>query len=97
MSSNQNAITTMRLHAGLKQVELAALMGVRPQVLWNLEHGKKRPSKNTLKRIADALGLTERDRDALYSHYGFIPPRLNPLTETSLEKLLDLCDQAGDL
>ena len=51
--------------AGLSQEALAERAGVSPRGLLYLERGRRRPYPDTLRRLADALSLTQQEREAL--------------------------------
>ncbi len=56
----------LRVAAGLSQESLAERAGLSAQAIGALETGKRRrPYPNTVAALADALGLTERERAAL--------------------------------
>jgi len=48
----------IRLSKGIKQVEIAKILGVDRSFVSNLEKGKTNPTLSTIKRIADALGVS---------------------------------------
>ena len=53
------------MQAGLKQLELASLMGYEQAYVSAIELGLKAPSREFLERIAKALKLGERDQAEL--------------------------------
>ena len=56
----------LRTAAGLTQEELAARARLSPNAIGALERGvRKRPYPHTVRSLADALDLGERDRDSL--------------------------------
>ncbi|HXT38012.1 MAG TPA: tetratricopeptide repeat protein, partial [Chloroflexota bacterium] len=74
-----------RLAAGLTQEALAERAGVSARNIQNLERGENKPLKDTARRLAEALGLDERDRTLLLTtvlptprhrsdHAAFPPP-----------------------
>lgn len=46
-----------RMKKGLNQNQLAKIVGVDPALICQYEHGKRRPSINTARKIADALDI----------------------------------------
>ncbi len=54
-------IKTLRLKAGLKQHELANLIGVGQSKICEYENGNKLPSVHRLPILADALGVEIND------------------------------------
>lgn len=65
MGSQSNAlgqrIEKARIARGLKQVQLAELSGLGQGHLSQIEHGEKIPSLATLKKLRDALALSESE------------------------------------
>jgi predicted ATPase/DNA-binding XRE family transcriptional regulator len=58
----------LRDAAGLTQEELAERAGLSPKGLSDLERGKRRrPYPHTVRSLADALGLSEDERDSLFA------------------------------
>lgn len=55
----------IRMKKGIKQKELAAMIGVRQATIANIENGRVRPRRSTVERIASALGVTT---DEITSH-----------------------------
>jgi transcriptional regulator with XRE-family HTH domain len=56
----------LREAAGLTQEELAFRAGLTPNAVSDLERGKtRRPYPNTVRSLADALGLTKEERASL--------------------------------
>lgn len=53
-----NAIKDLRMMRGMTQTELAARLGVSPQMLCNYERGSSRPGPKMLPALADALGVS---------------------------------------
>lgn len=51
-------IREARVTAGLKQAQLADIVGVRPQTIWRIEAGQQRPSLEVASRIAQALSVS---------------------------------------
>lgn len=62
------ALRSARLDAGLTQVALAARVGLSESTVRRLEHGRRSPSRLTVNRLTDALGLPDEVRDALLEH-----------------------------
>ena len=56
-------ILRRRRAAGLTQVKLAKLAGIRPETLNRLEQGKHTPSMETINKIDRALNKAGRGRD----------------------------------
>ena len=55
----------LREMRGLTQKELAEKCGVSEQQLWKWENGVRNPKPESLRKIADALELTEEEREDL--------------------------------
>lgn len=53
-----NRIRTARKEAGLKQKELAEIIGVSESRISQYENGSQRPRVDTIQKIADGLGIT---------------------------------------
>lgn len=51
----------------LSQQQLARYLGMSPQGLWNILHGRSEPRSRTAQRIAAAFGIT---MDALFADTG---------------------------
>lgn len=51
-------IKNVRLAVGITQAELARRLGVTPQAISQYERGEKKPKIETIKKIADALGVS---------------------------------------
>jgi transcriptional regulator with XRE-family HTH domain len=51
-------LRALRLAAGPSVARLAALSGLNRQALYRLERGDREPSWETVRRLADALGVT---------------------------------------
>lgn len=71
-------IKNARLAVGITQAELARRLGVTPQAISQYERGEKKPKIETIKKIADALGVS-----------WFRLSHLNDLVATSEERVLD--------
>lgn len=71
-------IKNARLTVGITQAELARRLGVTPQAISQYERGEKKPKIETIKKIADALGVS-----------WFQLSHLNDLVATSEERVLD--------
>jgi transcriptional regulator with XRE-family HTH domain len=52
---------------GVSQQRLARYLGLSPQGLWNILHGRSEPRSRTAQRIAAAFGIT---MDALFADTG---------------------------
>jgi predicted ATPase/transcriptional regulator with XRE-family HTH domain len=64
-------LRSFREAAGMSQEELAERAGLTPNAIGALERGeRKRPYPNTLRVLADALDLSELDRNALVAAVG---------------------------
>ncbi|HWE60958.1 MAG TPA: tetratricopeptide repeat protein, partial [Chloroflexota bacterium] len=64
-----------RLAAGLTQEALAERACVSARNIQNLERGENRPLKDTARRLAEALGLGDRDRSLLLTAVTPVPRR----------------------
>lgn len=71
-------IKNARLTVGITQAELARRLGVTPQAISQYERGEKKPKIETIKKIADALGVS-----------WFQLSHLDDLVATSEERVLD--------
>ena len=71
-------IKNARLAVGITQAELARRLGVTPQAISQYERGEKKPKIETIKKIADALGVS-----------WFHLSHLDDLVATSEERVLD--------
>lgn len=71
-------IKNARLAVGITQAELARRLGVTPQAISQYERGEKKPKIETIKKIADALGVS-----------WFQLSHLDDLVATSEERVLD--------
>lgn len=71
-------IKNARLTVGITQAELARRLGVTPQAISQYERGGKKPKIETIKKIADALGVS-----------WFQLSHLDDLVATSEERVLD--------
>ncbi len=54
-----NAIKTVRLHAGLSQLELSDITGLSQTSISQIEGGIKSPSKKSIEKICKALKIPE--------------------------------------
>ena len=54
-------VKELREQQGMSQRGLAELVGVKPQSLWRMEHGKHVPRQRMLERLAAALDTPTRD------------------------------------
>ena len=61
MSLIRNRIKVYRARHGMKQEELARLVGVRRETIGNLENGRYNPSLVLAWRIAKVFGVTIED------------------------------------
>ena len=71
-------IKNARLTVGITQAELARRLGVTPQAISQYERGEKKPKIETIKKIADAWGVS-----------WFQLSHLDDLVATSEERVLD--------
>lgn len=71
-------IKNARLTVGITQAELARRLGVTPQAISQYERGEKKSKIETIKKIADALGVS-----------WFQLSHLDDLVATSEERVLD--------
>lgn len=71
-------IKNARLAVGITQAELARRLSVTPQAISQYERGEKKPKIETIKKIADALGVS-----------WFHLSHLDDLVATSEERVLD--------
>ena len=67
------ALRRLRIRAGLRQSELAEKAGLSKQFICDLEHGKSRPSGDSIVRLAYALQVDAGDLLTLW--YGPEPRR----------------------
>src|SRR3712207_2779508 len=80
-SSFGKRLRRLREAAGLTQEELAFQAGLTPNAVSGLERGKsRRPYPNTVRSLADALGLSEDERASLLAA---VPRRDAPAPEIS--------------
>ncbi|BBX61300.1 XRE family transcriptional regulator [Mycobacterium saskatchewanense] len=86
-----------RIRRRLSQIDLANDAGTTQRHLSFLEQGRSAPRREIVSRLADSLGLTLRQRNALLSAAGFAPaypesppdaPLLQPVRE-ALQHVLD--------
>ncbi len=54
-------IKEIRKQMGMKQLELARIIGVTPVTVYNWERGKYEPSAEYLRKVARALGVSMDD------------------------------------
>lgn len=54
---NGNEIKIARIKKGLKQSDLADLIGVAKQTVWFWENDRNKPTGKRLERLCEALGL----------------------------------------
>ena len=55
---NGATVRALRDALGIAQGDLAMRIGVHPAYLSNIERGVKQPSPATVRRLADAMGVT---------------------------------------
>ncbi|MGL5930438.1 MAG: helix-turn-helix domain-containing protein [Dermatophilaceae bacterium] len=69
------ALATARSVAGLTQEQLAERAGLSARGVGHLERGSRtRPRRDTVRRLANALGLQAGEREALERAAGFVGP-----------------------
>jgi transcriptional regulator with XRE-family HTH domain len=54
-------LSELRKQKNLTRTELAAIVGVSESYIFHLERGVRKPSHNTVIKLAEALGVPERD------------------------------------
>lgn len=70
MTPFSSLLRTLRERAGLSQVALAARAGCNHSTVSRYEYGDRLPTPAMTGRLADALGLSERERAALLRRVG---------------------------
>lgn len=91
-----NIVRELRKKRGIQQKELAIEIGVSNATVSDWEHGRKNPSGERLRKLADFFGVTP---DAVLGNQPnlFIPenPRISGKSETDqiLERILTQLDQ----
>lgn len=82
-----------RRAAGLRREELAALAGISADYLTRLEQGRATaPSAQVVEALAQALRISDRERDLLYELAGHAAPGLDVVRTSltpSVQRLLD--------
>lgn len=78
-----------RERTGVSQARLARLVRVDHSYVSRLERGERRPSRDLILRIADALSLPAADTSALLASAGFTPSVLDPELEALASLLAD--------
>ncbi|MFD5084884.1 BTAD domain-containing putative transcriptional regulator [Kitasatospora sp. NPDC058406] len=69
-------LRSFRSRAGLSQEDAASRAGISLRALRDIEHGRvQRPQARTLQRLAEVLGLTDRELDGLSAAAGDAAPR----------------------
>ena len=76
-----NYLRSLRMRAGLRQEELAELLGITPSFISSIEIGRKNPTQDFIDRIAALLELTQRDRDDLKREFADSPKRIDLPTD----------------
>ncbi len=56
--AGESPVTVWREEQGLKQIDLAARAGISPTMLNDVEKGRRTPSLDVARRLAQALSLT---------------------------------------
>jgi transcriptional regulator with XRE-family HTH domain len=54
-------LSDLRKQKSLTRTELAAKVGVSESYIFHLERGVRKPSHDTMIKLAEALGVSERD------------------------------------
>jgi transcriptional regulator with XRE-family HTH domain len=54
-------LRALRTRAGRSIPDLAAISGLTPQAIHQLERGERRPTWDTVRRLAEALDVTPND------------------------------------
>ncbi len=57
----KNNIAAIRNSKGIRQVDLAEMVGIKANSLNKIERGKRNPSIGMLQRIADELNVSKKD------------------------------------
>lgn len=63
------AIRRLRKNAGLKCVDIAKKVGVKPEYISLIERQNKLPSPETFIRIMDQIPVSRKDLNVIYSYY----------------------------
>lgn len=63
-------LVIMRLKAGLKQYQLAQLLGIPPSILCDLEKGRRLITPEVERRIKEAINETNRKTISLHRQSG---------------------------
>jgi transcriptional regulator with XRE-family HTH domain len=71
-------LALLRRKAGLTQVELAKQAVVSRSMIGQIEIGERQPSRKLLRRLCDAMNLSEEDERQLVLAYEFRPPGETP-------------------
>ena len=81
-----------RHRAGLSQSKLATRAGFDHSYVSRLASGGRLPTRETVDRLAAALGLSDADRDALLASANFLPRDVSSLLvgEPAIGEVLDL-------
>lgn len=83
-----DALAKARSHARLSQLELAARAGTTQRHVSFLERGRSVPGRGLVIRLAEALELSLRERNALLLRAGYAPIyKETPLSDPSLQPL----------
>lgn len=84
----------IREQCGMTRPELAERAGLNPSTVWSIESGRRQTELPTIRRIAAALGATDRERDQLLVAAGYLP--VNPAYSINDPDLADLADILAD-
>ena len=74
METFGSALKGYRRALAWSQERVAAMSGVDLALVSRLESGQRNPTHDNLAKLAEALGLPDKDRDYLYLVAGFVPP-----------------------
>jgi transcriptional regulator with XRE-family HTH domain len=97
MSQFPTELRRWRTARRMSQLELAARAGTTQRHLSFIEQGRARPGHSIVRRLAQAMDLTPRERNALLLAAGFAPafPE-SPLDDVALRPIRDALDTILD-
>ncbi len=82
---------------GLRREEVAALAGVSGDYLVRLEQGRARhPSAQVVQALAEALRLSDEERDRLYRMAGHLPPTSGRMVREVTPSIRRIVDRLGE-
>jgi transcriptional regulator with XRE-family HTH domain len=85
-----DALAKARSHTRLSQLELAVRAGTTQRHVSFLERGRSVPGRSLVIRLAEALGLSLRERNTLLLRAGYAPVyEETPLSDPSLQPLYE--------